>query len=365
MLQERAAQPSWLSSLAARSAARQRFLLVALIVGLIGTFLASLALGSVNIPLGEIVTILRGGEPARAAWTTIVLDFRLTKAITAALAGAALGVSGLIMQTLFRNPLADPYVLGISSGASLGVAIVVLAAGTTGVSLLAGIGLAGDFALITAASLGSAAVLALVLIAARRVNSGLTLLILGLMFGYITSALVSLLIHFSIADRIQTYVNWTFGSFGGVTWSQMPLYAAGTIAGLVLANLTAKPLNALLLGDAYARSMGLDIRAARRRLITSAALLTGIVTAFCGPIGFLGIAVPHLARTLLRSSDHRLLLPACTLIGAMLALIADIIAQSPGSITVLPLNAITALFGAPVVVWMILRQREVKETFSA
>ena len=344
---------------------KHRTIFIGLIVGLGAVFVLSLALGSVSIPLRDVVTILLGGEGTRSTYTTIILNFRLTKAITAALAGAALGVSGLIMQTLFRNPLADPYVLGISSGASLGVAFVVLLAGTTGTTLLAGVGLLGDFALIAASSIGAASVLILILIAARRVSGTMTLLILGLMFGYAASALVSLLIHFSVADRIQTYISWTFGSFGGVTWGQMPLYAAGLLIGLGSANLSAKPLNALLLGDVYARSMGLDVRRVRMWLISSAALLTGIITAFCGPIGFLGVAVPHLCRVMLGTSDHRILLPAVTITGAALAMIADIIAQAPGTATVLPLNAITALFGAPVVLWVILRRRDVRETFAS
>ncbi len=344
---------------------RRRNVVVVLAVGLMVAFAASLALGSVNIPLSEIVTILLGGEPARESWRTIILNFRLTKAITAGLAGAALGVSGLIMQTLFRNPLADPYVLGISSGASLGVALVVLAAGSTGLTLLSGLGLVGDFALILAAITGAAAVLVIVMLAARRVASTMTLLILGLMFGYATGALVSLLIHFSIAERVQAYVNWTFGSFGGVTWSQMPFLGGAVIIGLGGAVLSSKPLNALLLGDAYARSMGLNIRAARARLILSAAILAGAVTAFCGPIGFLGIAVPHVCRGLLRTSDHRTLLPATIIFGAILALLADIIAQTPGTTTVLPLNAITALFGAPIVVSVILRRRTTEGTFAS
>lgn len=338
-------------------------MLIALSVALPCAFLLSLAVGSVSIPLDDVIAILRGGEPARESWTTIVLNFRLPKALTAALAGSALAVAGLLMQTLFRNPLADPFVLGISSGASLGVALVLLVVGTTGASMLAGLGLLGDFGLILAASLGAGAVLLLVLLIAGRVRSTLTLLILGVMFGYMTSSLVSILVHFSIADRIQTYVNWTFGSFGGVTWSQMGLFAGAMLGGQALAYALVKPLNALLLGEVYARSMGVNIRRVRLLLIVSAAVLAGGVTAFCGPIGFLGIAVPHLCRALLGTSDHRLLLPASTLLGGTLALIADLIAQVPGSQIVLPLNAITALIGAPVVVWVILRRHNLRETF--
>jgi iron complex transport system permease protein len=342
----------------------RRWALVALAVALPCMFLLGLIIGSVNIPLSEVVTILLGGEPARDSWATIVLNFRLPKAITAVLAGSGLAVAGLLMQTLFRNPLADPFVLGISSGASLGVALVLLVVGTTGATLLAGLGLLGDFSLILAASLGAALVLALVLLVAQRVRSTMTLLILGVMFGYTTSSLVSILVHFSIMDRIQTYINWTFGSFGGVTWGQMGLFTGAMFIGQSLAYVSVKPLNALLLGEAYARSMGVNIRRVRLLLIVAAAVLAGAVTAFCGPIGFLGIAVPHLSRALLGTSDHRVLVPACTLMGGSLALIADLIAHVPGSQFVLPLNAITALIGAPVVVWVILRRHNLRETFG-
>lgn len=337
----------------------RRWVMLALLLAVPAAFALSLAAGSVSIPLDEIVTILLGGEPSRATWSTILLNFRLPKALTAVLAGAALSASGLLMQTLFRNPLADPFVLGISSGASLGVALVVLVTGVSGTSLLTGLDFLGDLSLIAAASIGSALVLLLVMWVSRRIQSVTTLLIIGLMFGYATSALVSIMMHFSVADRIYTYVNWTFGSFGGVAWGQMGVFAAILLVGLLLAYLLAKPLNALLLGEAYARSMGLNVRRARLWLILAASVLAGVVTAFCGPIGFLGVAVPHLCRALLGTSDHRVLLPAVILLGAALALVADVIAQMPGSQTVLPLNAITALFGAPVVIWVIMQRSKV------
>ncbi len=345
----------------------RRFVLLGLLLALAGVFLLSLTLGSVEIPLRDIAKILIGEEPARQTWTTIVLKFRLPKAITATLAGAALAVAGLQMQTLFRNPLADPFVLGINSGASLGVALVVLSVGVAGVSatsMLAGLGLLGNFGLTLAASLGAGLVLGLMLLVARRVPSTTTLLIMGLMVGYATAALVSLLLYFSIAERIQAYINWTFGSFGGVTWSQLHALAPAVLLALAVALALAKPLNALLLGETYAQTMGLNVRRARLAIILSAAVLAGAVTAFCGPIGFLGIAVPHLARNLFRSSDHRLLLPACALLGALLALVADIIAQLPGTQTVLPLNAVTALIGAPVVAWVILRRGSARPSIS-
>lgn len=343
----------------------QTLLLIALLVGLIALFLLSLSLGSVSIPVEQIVTILFGGTAEKASWATIVLKFRLPKAITAALAGAALAASGLQMQTLFRNPLADPFVLGISSGASLGVALVVLVAGVAGgSSLLAGVSLVGDVSLAVASILGSALVLLLVMAVARRVQSTMTLLILGLMFGYATSALVSVLLYFSIAERIQAYISWTFGSFGGVTWSQLQIFGPVVLTALLFSHLLVKPLNALLLGETYARSMGLNVRLARLGVIATSASLAGVVTAFCGPIGFLGIAVPHLCRSLFRTSDHRLLMPAVVLLGGILAVAADLLAQLPGSQLMLPLNAVTALLGAPVVTWVILRQANLRESFA-
>jgi iron complex transport system permease protein len=328
-------------------------------------FLASLALGSVNIPLGQVATILTGGAAEKDSWQSIILLFRLPKAITAALAGAALAVAGLQMQTLFRNPLADPYVLGISSGASLGVAAVVLASTSvlSGSEFLAGLGLLGNLSVVAAASLGAGLVMLLVMLAARRVST-MTLLILGLMFGYAAGAVVSILLHFSIAERIQTYISWTFGSFGGTTWSELKVYIPVLAAALVVAQVMVKPLNALLLGEKYARSLGLNVGRARFWIILSASVLSAAVTAFCGPIGFIGIAVPHICRSLLQTSDHRLLVPASTLLGAALALAADLIAHVPYSSLVLPLNAITSLIGAPIVIWVILRRRNLQTTFS-
>lgn len=344
----------------------RRAALLGLFVALAGVFLLSLAAGSVRIPLDQVVRILVGGQAERVTWSTIVLDFRLPKALTAMLAGAALAVSGLQMQTLFRNPLADPFVLGVSSGASLGVALVVLSVGVAmSAPLLAVSGLLSNVSLVMAACIGAASVLLIVLVLARHVQSSITLLILGLMIGYLTSAMVSLLLYFSIADRIQAYILWTFGSFGGVTWSQMRILAPTVLLGLTLALALSKSLNALLLGEAYAHSMGLPVRQARFWIIISAASLAGAVTAFCGPIAFLGIAVPHFCRSLFATSDHRILVPAVTIMGAICALGADLIAQLPGSDTVLPLNAVMSFFGAPVVVWVILRRSHLKAAFAS
>jgi iron complex transport system permease protein len=339
--------------------------LIGLWVLLLGMFTLDVALGSVYIPPHNLLMILLGGEPENPSWRQIVLIFRLPRAVTAILVGAALSVSGLQMQTLFRNPLAGPFVLGISAGASLGVALVVLSSGSTGTSALVGhLGLLGDLGMVVAACLGSAVVFGAVLIVSRQVQSSMTLLILGLMFGYVTSAAVSLLLYFSLAERIQAYLTWQFGSFGGVTWRQMVIFAPTVLLGLIIAHLLAKPLNALLLGEAYARSMGLMVKRARFWLIGSASILAGATTAFCGPIGFLGVAVPHLCRGLFHTSDHRVLAPATTLMGATLALLADLIAHVPGHQTVLPLNAVTALIGAPVVIWVILRQRNLRGSFA-
>ena len=345
----------------------RRLWLIGFAVLLLAAFALSLILGSVNIPPADVLTVLFGGTPGRSTWTDIVLKFRLPKALTAMLAGAGLSVSGLQMQTLFNNPLADPFVLGISSGASLGVALVVLSAGAVGLSslsFLAGLSLLGNIGIVAASSLGSALTLVLVLFVSQRVQSAVTLLILGIMFGYVTGAIVSILLYFSLADRIQAYVAWGFGSFGGVTWGQLQIFAPVIISGLFISYLLIKWLNVLLLGDNYARSLGLELKQARFWIVLSTALLAGSVTAFCGPIGFLGIAVPHLCRALLRSSDHRTLMPGVILVGAIVALLADIVAQLPGSGVILPINAVMALLGAPVVSWVILRQRNLKAAFG-
>jgi len=334
--------------------------LAGLIAALVGAFLLSLAIGAVNIPLETVMHILLGGTPQRATWADIIFKFRLPKALTATLGGAALAVSGLQMQTLFRNPLADPFTLGVSSGASLGVALVILSVGTTGSLLLAGLGVLGDFGLAAAAGLGAALVLSAVLVVARRVQNTVTLLILGLMFGYLTSALVSLLVYFSLPDRVQSFSLWSAGSFGGVTWSQLRVFAPVVLLGLTVAGAITKSLNALLLGETYARSLGVNVRRARFWIILSASLLAGTVTAFCGPIGFLGVAVPHLCRNLFNTADHRILLPTSLLLGATIALLADLIAQMPGSQYTLPLNVITSLLGVPVIVWVILRQQKTR-----
>lgn len=329
---------------------------------LAGAFAAHLSLGSVPIPVGQTIRALAGAPVNNPTWSTIVLEFRLPRAVTAALAGAALATGGLLMQTLFRNPLAGPFVLGINAGASLGVAVVVLGGSMLGVTAVAGSGLAaglgirGDLLLVGAAALGAGGVLMVVLGVARRVESAMTLLVLGVLFSYAVSAGVSVLMYFSIPQEIQAYINWTFGSFAGVDRSQLGLFAAVAGAGLVGAILLVKPLNALLLGETYAASMGVRVRTVRTLVIGATALLAGSVTAFCGPVAFIGIAVPHLSRALLRDSDHRRLIPTTLILGAATAVVADLIASLPGLRIVLPLNAVTALIGAPVVIAVIIRR---------
>lgn len=328
---------------------------------LFAVFLASLALGSVAIPLPEVVAALLGYETTQTAWREIVLDFRLPRALTAMAAGAALANSGLQLQALFRNPLAGPSLLGINAGASLGAALVVLTGGTVAGSTGTGGPLTGwlaSLSLVGAASLGAAIAMLLVILVARRMHSSLSLLIFGLMFGYTTTALVTILLHFSQIDQTLAYLSWTFGSFSGVTWAQIPILLSVTGLGLGLSLAFVKLLDVLLLGEEQAIGLGLSLNRVRCCLIISASLLAGSVTAFCGPIAFLGVAVPHLARSLFRTLSHRILIPATTLLGATLALVADAIAQLPGSQTLLPLNAVTALIGAPVVIWLMLKRAQ-------
>lgn len=328
-------------------------------------FVLELALGSVLIPLGCVFSSLAGDEDVPEGWRQIVLLFRLPRAITAMLSGAALGMAGLKMQTLFRNPLADPFVLGISSGAGLGVAVLVMGFWTLGWNgYLEKSHMLGAAGIIAAATIGALGALCIVLVIAHRVESNLTLLIVGLMIGYITNSLVSILMQFSLDVQMQTYIAWTFGSFAAVTWHHMPFFVVAVLAGIVMGGVIIKPLNALLLGEGYARSMGVNVKGIRLWIILGTSLLAGSVSAYCGPIGFLGIAVPHLSRLLLRTSDHRALVPGVILIGGAVALIADVLSQVPGTRIVLPLNAVTSLMGAPVVIGVILHRHQAMEAGS-
>ncbi len=327
-------------------------------------FIINIALGSVNIPLHEIGSIIFTGESSHSAWKQIVDLIRLPRAFTAIIAGSALSVSGLQMQTLFRNPLAGPSVLGITAGASLGVAVVMLAAGSvTSIFAIQSLGGWGSWLIIGAASLGSGIVMLLILLIAARIRSHVTLLIIGLMIGNITIAVVSIWQYFSAPEQIRDYLMWTFGSLGGVTSTQLWILAAVVVAASVLAFSLSKPLNGLLLGQRYAQSMGIGVSSVQVWIIMSTSLLAGAVTAFCGPIGFVGIAVPHLTRSVLHTNDHRLLIPGTLLTGAALMLACDIIAQLPGSSTTLPISAVTSLIGSPVVIWVIVRRQNLQRAF--
>ncbi len=312
-------------------------------------FAVDLTTGAVSIPLSDVWAALTGGEVS-AATAKIVRSIRLLKAVVAVAAGAALAVSGLQMQTLFRNPLAGPYVLGISSGASLGVAIFLLGApvlGLTGGGAAASLGVAG------AAWVGSAIVLAVIAAVGRRIKEIMVMLILGMMFSSGVGAVVQMLQYLSHEDALKSFVIWTMGSLGEVTAPQLALLLPAVVLGLALSVAAIKPLNLLLLGEHYARTMGLDIRRSRQLIFLSTTLLAGTVTAFCGPIGFVGLAVPHVARMLFREADHRILLPAAALTGIVVLLVCDIVSKQ----LTLPVNTITALLGIPIVIWVVVRNQ--------
>ncbi|WP_436790925.1 FecCD family ABC transporter permease, partial [Yinghuangia sp. YIM S10712] len=325
-------------------------------------FLTSIAVGPVTVPLDDTLRVLTGHRPSDPRWTVVIETIRLPRVVTAALVGAALGVAGMQMQTLFRNALADPFSLGVSSGASLGVALVVITGGAAGsvsagfTADLAGMGRVG---VVVAAALGAAAVLAVILVLSRWVRQAVTLLVIGVMLGSAVSAVVSVMIVYTDPQRAQQFVLWGLGSFSGTTWADLRVLAPLVGGGLLLALASAKHLNALLLGENYARTMGLNVRRTRTLTLLGAAVLAGSTTAFCGPIAFVGLAVPHLARALIGTSDHRVLGPACVLTGAGLALICTLLSQPPGTDAALPVNAITSLFGAPVVIAVLLRSRRV------
>jgi iron complex transport system permease protein len=319
--------------------------------------LLSVSLGSVSIPLSEILDILLGGESTKSSWDLIVLNFRLPKAITAILVGSGLAISGLLMQTLFRNPLAGPFVLGISSSASLGVALLILGSGIFG-GVFASLALY-NWAIALASSIGAALVLLAVLLAASKVRNTMSILIIGLMFGTVTSAIISVLTFFSDAQQIQQYIFWSFGSLGNLSWQEIWILIILYLIGIFGIFFVIKPLNSLILGENYAKSMGIDIRFSRNIILLITSILTGVITAFAGPIAFIGLAVPHITKLIFKTSDHRILLPAVGLLGAIILLICDMISQLPMSEYTLPINAVTSLFGAPVVIWLLVKKKRV------
>jgi iron complex transport system permease protein len=331
--------------------------LAGLLLLLLIVFLLDIAIGSVRIPLTQVFKILFSIPTGDHTWQYIVEKIRIPKACTAVLAGCALSVSGLQMQTLFRNPLAGPDVLGITAGASLGVAMIMLTGGSVAtLYTIQELGISGSWLIIVAACLGAAGIMLLVLGISGTLKDNVMMLIIGVMIGTITLSIISIWQYFSAPELIKDYLLWTFGSLGGVSGNQLYILTLAVIPGLIVAFLSSKMLDALLLGENYARSMGLSAHRARIIIICSTSLLAGSITAFCGPIGFIGIAVPHMARSLFNTSSHRILIPGCCLIGTVLTLLCDTIAQLPGGQTILPINIVTALVGAPVVIWIILRR---------
>lgn len=320
-------------------------------------FFLNLVLGSVSIPLRAVCNILWGTGNESVIWQNIIWKSRVPQALTALVAGAGLSVSGLQMQTVFRNPLAGPSVLGISSGASMGVAFVVLLSGSLGGVALSKLGFMGEIALTIAAIAGSLSIMALIVFVSQKVRGNVTLLIIGVMIGYIANAVIGVLKFFSVEEDIRAYVIWGLGSFARVSGDQMTLFICIMVVLLPLSFLLVKTLNLLLLGDAYARNLGLNIKRARLLVITCSGVLVAIVTAYCGPIIFLGLAVPHLCRGMFRTSDHRILMPASLLAGASLALVCNLIARMPGFEGALPVNSVTALVGAPVVMSVLFNKR--------
>lgn len=337
-----------------KTAYRKGFALLILL--LLGSFFLNIGLGSVAIPFSETLGMLVGITPSKATWEFIVWNYRLPKALTAVLTGSGLAVAGLIMQTLFRNPLAGPFVLGLSSGASLGVAILILGAGAIGG--LIGSALMDPWSLVLASAIGSFAVLLAVVAVSLRVKDTMALLIIGLMFGSLTGAVVAVLSYFSNAEQLQQYIFWSFGSLGNQSWTAIGILALCVIPGLLLTFIKSKSLNALLLGEAYAQSLGLNLKQTTLILIGLTSILAGSITAFAGPIAFVGLAIPHLTRQWIPSSDHRVLIPAVILMGALVMLLCDTVAQLPYSSYTLPINAITSLLGAPVVIWLLIRKRK-------
>lgn len=336
-------------------AARHIFLLLLLIVLLLA---ANLLVGSVVIPAGEVLRILMGEDAGRESWHYIVWEARLPQALTALLAGSALAVCGLLLQTAFRNPLAGASVLGVNSGAGLGVAVVMLLLG--GSITAAGFSFSGFFSILLGAFAGAMAVMALILFFSTLVRSHVMLLIIGLMVGYLVSSVVSLLNFLATAEGVQSYMVWGMGNFGGVSLRQMPAFAAVVLLGLAGALLLIKPLNALLLGERYAENLGVRVRRVRHALLAVVGVLTAVTTAFCGPVLFIDLAVPHIARLLLGTANHRILLPATLLAGGAVALACNLVCLLPGEAGLIPLNAVTPLIGAPIVIYVIVSQRGMK-----
>ncbi len=334
---------------------RNILLFSALTLLLLLSLFLNIALGQVNIPLKEIFKGMFGSGADKETWQYIIVNFRIPKAITAVLTGIGLSTCGLLMQTLFRNPLAGPYVLGLSSGSSLGVAFVIM-----GASLLP-VGLANlmlsSYGIILASCMGSFMVLLLVLVVSQKLRDTASILIVGLMFSSFASAIVSVLTYFSSAEELQKFTFWSMGSLGNLSWANIVILAIAVSVGLTLALFSVKALDTLLLGENYAKSMGLNIKKTRYLIIFATSLLAGSITAFAGPIAFIGLAVPHLSKLVFQTSNHKVLFAGTLLIGAVIMLFCDTVSQLPGFDFTLPINAITSIIGAPVVIWLLVRKR--------
>lgn len=323
---------------------------------LMATWLVNISLGSVDIPLKDLFQIIFGSNGSKESWNYIIWNFRIPKSITAILVGSGLGISGLLMQTLFRNPLAGPFVLGISSGASLGVAILIL--GSTFLGSFLGAFSPSSYSVTIASSLGSFLVLSVVLIAIKKIRNTMSILIIGLMFGSISAAIINVLSYFSSAELLQQFIFWSFGSLGNLSWQELSVFSGILLFSILFLLKSIKPLNGLLLGENYAISLGINLKRTRTLVLVVTSLMTGVITAFSGPIAFIGLAVPHLTKLLFDTSDHKVLIPSVAFTGAILMLICDTIAQVPNSEYTLPINAITSLFGAPIVIWLLIRKQK-------
>lgn len=333
---------------------RIRYLLLLIIA--VCLFALDISLGSVTIPFQEVLTSLTGGKASKETWEYIIINYRLPKAITAILVGIGLSISGMLMQTLFRNPLAGPYVLGLSSGSSLGVALVVLGSGF--LPAIYTDMLVSSYGIIIVSCIGSTLVLLAILLISQRLRDTMVILIVGLMFGSFTNAFVGVLSYFSSAEQLQKYTFWSMGNLGNLSWTSILILAIAIMVGMVLSFISIKPLDALLLGESYAKSLGVNFKKSRLMIILATSILAGSITAFAGPIAFIGLAVPHMAKLVFQTSNHKVLFWSTSLIGISIMLFCDMISQVPGSDFTLPINAITSIIGAPVVVWLLVRKRK-------
>jgi iron complex transport system permease protein len=334
---------------------QHKILFSALLIGLVVVFLLNIGFGQVAIPLKEILKSLAGIETNNATLEYIILNFRLPKAITAILVGIGLSISGLLMQTLFRNPLAGPYVLGLSSGSSLGVAFIIMGASFLPV-FLADLFLS-NFGIVLASILGSIFVLFLVFIVSKKLKDTMSILIVGLMFSSFTGAIVSVLSYFSSAEQLQKFTFWSMGNLGNLSWIQISILSISIAIGLFLSLFSIKSLDAFLLGENYAKSLGIDIKKQRNLIFIATGILAGSITAFVGPIAFVGLAVPHISKLVFQTSNHKILFLSTILFGALIMLLCDTISQLPGLDFTLPINAITSILGAPIVIWLLIRKR--------